>query len=193
MCAGIPIPLKLDKLHRIIFAMSCMIAFDHADFFAVVVRFAFAMCSSICFFPDTITKWWCEIRRVLRLFLDNLTRQAIHLYSCLSLWPPGSSLVPIFGYAYAILELRSCHVSYPLVPQSKPILSPHPSYNLCLVYRVCLASRRCWLVPFYILSPLSLLIGYLLGVCLCLWISDGEISIGYMLLKMIMTHLTTWW
>ena len=148
-------------------------------FFFVVVRFASVVCSSICFFPDRNTKWWCEIRRVLRLFLDNHIRQAIHLYSCLSLWPPGSSLVPIFGYAYAILELRSCHMSYPLVPQSMPRLSPLPSYNLCLVFRVCLASRRLCLVPFYIMLPLLLSSRYLLGEsCLCLWISNGEISVG---------------
>ena len=165
-----PIPINLDKLHRIIFAMSCTSFLEHAGSLSVVVRFAYVVCSSICFFPDRITKWWCEIRRVLRLFLDNLTRQAIHLYSCLSLWPPGSSLVPIFGYAYAILELRSCHVSYPLVPQSKPILSPLPSYNLCLVYRVCLASRRLCLVPFYIMLPLSL----------SYWVSVGGFVTCYM-------------
>ena len=99
-CASYSVPINLVKLHRTILAMSCMLATAHANYFAVVVRFAYIVCSSICFFPDRITKWCCEIRWVLWLFLDNLTRQAIHLYSCLSLWPPGSSLVPIFGYAY---------------------------------------------------------------------------------------------
>ena len=108
--------------------------------FFVVVRFASVVCSSICFFPDRNTKWWREIRRVLRLFLDNLTRQAIHLYSCLSLWPPGSSLVHIFSYAYAILELCSCHVSYPLVTWKQTILPPLPAYYPLLDV-CCLASR----------------------------------------------------
>ena len=43
-------------------------------------------------------------------------------------------MVPIFGYAYAILELRSCHVSYPLVPQSKPYYRHSPPITLCLMF-----------------------------------------------------------
>jgi hypothetical protein len=46
MCAGIPIPLNLDKLHRIIIAMSCMPSHDHADSFSVVVSVASVVCCS---------------------------------------------------------------------------------------------------------------------------------------------------
>ena len=141
MCVGTPFRLISISCIAPYLAMSCIPTTAHADSFVVVVRFASVMCSSICFFMDRITKLRCEIRRVLRLFLDNLTRQAIHLYSCLSLWPPGSSLVPIFGYAYAILELRSCHISYPLVTPKQTILPPLPAYYPLLDV-CCLASRR---------------------------------------------------
>jgi hypothetical protein len=46
MCAGILIPLNLDKLHCIIIAMSCMLAHDHVDSFAVVVSVASVVCCS---------------------------------------------------------------------------------------------------------------------------------------------------
>jgi hypothetical protein len=38
VCVGILIPLNLNKLHCIIIAMSCMLAYDHADSFTVVVK-----------------------------------------------------------------------------------------------------------------------------------------------------------
>ena len=57
MCVSDSVPLNPVKLHCIISAMSCMLATDHADSSIVVVRFAYVICSSICFFPDRITKW----------------------------------------------------------------------------------------------------------------------------------------
>jgi hypothetical protein len=64
MCVGIRIPLNLDKLHCIIIAMTCIHAsHDHADSFAVVVSVASVVC--------------CRQRQVLRVFLDNLARQAL--------------------------------------------------------------------------------------------------------------------
>jgi hypothetical protein len=51
MCVGIPIPLNLDKMHCIIIAMSCMLAYDHADSFAVVVSVAFVVCCSDLLLP----------------------------------------------------------------------------------------------------------------------------------------------
>jgi hypothetical protein len=47
-----PIPLNLNKLHCIIIAMSCMLAYDHAESFTVVVSVASVVCVAICFFPD---------------------------------------------------------------------------------------------------------------------------------------------
>jgi hypothetical protein len=41
-----PIPLNLNKLHCIIIAMSCMLAYDHADYFIVVVSVASVVCCS---------------------------------------------------------------------------------------------------------------------------------------------------
>jgi hypothetical protein len=47
LCVGIPIPLKLYKLHRrIMYAMPCISYLDHADSFAVVVNCASVVCSS---------------------------------------------------------------------------------------------------------------------------------------------------
>jgi hypothetical protein len=47
MCVEIPIPLNLDKLHRIIIAMSCIhISHDHADSFTVEVSVASVVCCS---------------------------------------------------------------------------------------------------------------------------------------------------
>ena len=103
--------------------------------FFVVVRFASVVCSSICFFPDRITKWWCEIRRVLRLFLDNLTRQAIHLYSCLFL----CGLLGVLWYLFSVmlmLFLSCVLVTYPihLLPQSKMYYRHSPPITLCLMF-----------------------------------------------------------
>jgi hypothetical protein len=49
MCVSeFQIPLNLDKLHCIIFAMSCIHAsHDHADSFAVVVSVASVVCCSV--------------------------------------------------------------------------------------------------------------------------------------------------
>ena len=59
-------------------------------FFSVVVRIAYVVCSSICFFPDRISKWWCEIRQalrqVLRLFSDNLLQASISLQRFTYFW-----------------------------------------------------------------------------------------------------------
>ena len=87
--------------------------------------------------------------------------QAIHLYSCLSLWPPGSSLVPIFVCAYAILELRSCHVSYPLVTPKQTLLPPLPSYYP-LIDVCCLASRSACLGSAVYLDLISGYVGRLI-------------------------------
>jgi hypothetical protein len=47
MCARIPIPLSLDKLHCIIIFMPCIHAsHDHANSFAIVVRVASVVCCS---------------------------------------------------------------------------------------------------------------------------------------------------
>jgi hypothetical protein len=47
MCARILIPLNLDKLHCIIIVISCMLVYDHADYFTVVVSVAFVVCCSV--------------------------------------------------------------------------------------------------------------------------------------------------
>ena len=107
---GTPIPLNPDKLHRIISAMPCIPYLEHADSSSVVVRFVSVACSSICFFPDRIAKWCCEIRKVLRMFFDNQQASIFRSHS-----PILFCLLP-----YATLELRSCHVSYPLVTSSSP-------------------------------------------------------------------------
>jgi hypothetical protein len=52
MCAGIPIPLNLDKLHCIIFAMPCIPSHDHADSFAIVVSVHTLFVVAFCFFSD---------------------------------------------------------------------------------------------------------------------------------------------
>jgi hypothetical protein len=51
VCVGIPILLNLDKLHCIIIAMSCMLAYDHADSFTVVVSVASVVCYSNLLLP----------------------------------------------------------------------------------------------------------------------------------------------
>jgi hypothetical protein len=51
MCVGIPILLKFDKLHCIIIAMSCMLAYDHVDSFAIVVSVASIICCSTLLLP----------------------------------------------------------------------------------------------------------------------------------------------
>jgi hypothetical protein len=48
---GIPIPLKLDKLHRIMFAMPWISYHDHADSSFVVVSGASVVCSSALLLP----------------------------------------------------------------------------------------------------------------------------------------------
>jgi hypothetical protein len=52
MCvSGFQFRLILSKLHCIIIAMSCMLAYDHADSFAVVVSVAFIVCCSDLLLP----------------------------------------------------------------------------------------------------------------------------------------------
>jgi hypothetical protein len=51
MCVGIPIPFNLNKLHCIIIAMSCMLAYDHAESFTIVVIFASVVCCSDLLLP----------------------------------------------------------------------------------------------------------------------------------------------
>jgi hypothetical protein len=46
------IPLNLDKLHCIIIVMSCMLAYDHAEYFAVVVSVHPLFAIALCFFSD---------------------------------------------------------------------------------------------------------------------------------------------
>jgi hypothetical protein len=78
MCAGIPIPLNLDKLHGSILAMSCIHnSHDHADSFTVVVSVASVVCCSNLLLPGYDASWCCEQRQVLRVFFDNLARQAL--------------------------------------------------------------------------------------------------------------------
>jgi hypothetical protein len=75
MCAGISIPLNLDKLHCIIIAMSCMLVYDHADSFTVVVSVASVVCCSV-FFSDRMLRDVVSNDKFLGCFSTILARQA---------------------------------------------------------------------------------------------------------------------
>jgi hypothetical protein len=52
MCvSGFQFRLILNKLHCIIIAMSCMLAYDHAEYFVVVVSVASVVCCSNLLLP----------------------------------------------------------------------------------------------------------------------------------------------
>jgi hypothetical protein len=76
MCVGILIPLNLHKLHYIIIAKSCMPSHDHADSFTVVVSVTSVVCCRDLLLPGYDALWCCEQRQLLRVFFDNLARQA---------------------------------------------------------------------------------------------------------------------
>nr|XP_051221951.1 uncharacterized serine-rich protein C215.13-like [Lolium perenne] len=108
----------------------------------------------ICFFPDRIAKWCVRYAKSFGCSSASFNRQAFPLYSC-----PCRSRSPILFclLPHAILELRSCHVSLPLVTSSSPYCHHQPptSYSCCLVIgsalRVIVHASAV-----YIVLPLSL-------------------------------------
>ena len=98
--------------------------YAHADSFAVVVRFASVVCFSICFFPDRIMKWWCEIWQV-----------------------PGCSSAVFHRRAlYSLPILHFCSRSYSsLVSWFFRVTCPIPLVHLSFYIYA--------LVPFHYLSP----------------------------------------
>ena len=95
----VPIPLNLDKC--IASYLPChAYHLDHAgSSLSVVVRFASVVCSSICFFPERITKWCCEIRQVLlQLFTGEpslFTSSPSHCYPYVALLYRVTSPIPL--------------------------------------------------------------------------------------------------
>ena len=126
------------------------------------------MCSSICFFPDRITKWCCEIRRVLRQvprrFFCSFSQASppLHLFYSFIL------VVPLLSIWCILL----CHVSYSTVTHMSRVKYPLPIAIVC-----CLSLASC--------SACS-------GICCYLyiyWVVGKLFYLLYLLLEIIITHL----
>ena len=151
-----PVTLNPIKLHCIILAMSCMLATDHADSFAVVVRFASVAYSSICFFPDRNTKWWHEIRQFSGCFSTILPgKQSTYTSAFLC------GLLGVLWYLFSVMLMLS--LSYVLV---KPYYRHSLPITLCLMF-VRHASRRH--VRFCCLSRSDIGICWEVDTWICWW------------------------
>jgi hypothetical protein len=121
VCVGIPIPLKFDKLHCIIIAMSCMLTYDHADSFPVVVSVHPLFVVVLCFFSD----------RMLRDVVSNDKFFGVLRRSCQASFPtPYLSIGVLITYLclcfmlYASLVFRCfVQVTYPI-----HLFSPKQNY-----------------------------------------------------------------
>jgi hypothetical protein len=124
---------------------------DHAgSFLSVVVRLAPVVCSSICFFPDRITKWCCEIRRVLRQVL-------LQLFTGEPTPSPILLLHALLIYCYPYVAILLCHVSYPPVTYMSEI------HLLALPIVCCLPALRV-VGEFRVFVDISKCSGYLVGM-----------------------------
>ena len=125
--------------------MPCISYLEHADSFAVVVRFAPVVCSSICFFPDRITKWCCEIRQVFRQVLLQIFTSEPTSFTYFTV-----SLSWLSCYPY--VAILPSHVSYSTVTHMSRVTYPLPiavvcwlslaSHSACL--GICCYLYICW-------------------------------------------------
>nr|XP_051225219.1 uncharacterized protein LOC127343146 [Lolium perenne] len=101
---------------------------------------------SICFFPDRIAKWCCEIRQVLLLlFTGEPTPSPILLLHALLI------------YCYPYVAILLCHVSYPPVTYMSEI------HLLALPFVCCLSALRV-VGEFRVFVDISKCSGYLVGM-----------------------------
>ena len=140
----------MDKLHCTIAAMSC-ISSSSCRFFCRSSKIASDVCSSICFFPDRIAKWCCEIRRVLRQVLLQLFTGEPTSFTYFTV------SVSLF-YCYPYVAILLCHVSYSTVTHMSRVKYPLPIAVVCWL---SLASRSaclgicCYLYICWVVGKLS--------------------------------------
>ena len=139
----------MDKLHCTIAAMSCISSWA-CRFFCRSSKIASDVCSSICFFPDRITKWCCEIRWVLRQFLCSFSQAS----------PPPSPILQFLSrWSIAIPMLRFCCVTCPI----PPVTYISEIHLLALPIVWCLPALRV-VGEFRFLVDISKCSGYLVGM-----------------------------
>jgi hypothetical protein len=141
VCVGIPIPLKFDKLHYIIIAMSCMLTYDHADSFPIVVSMHPLFIVALCFFSD-------------RTFRDDVSNDKF--FGCSLTILPGKLSRPLSTYRgtyylivfmlslilYASLMFRCfVRVTYPIhlfSPKAKLYTRHLLPITFCLLFELAL-------------------------------------------------------
>ena len=105
----------------------------------------------LCFFPDRITKWCCEIRRVVRqVLLQLFTGEPTS-------FPYFTVSLSLFS-CYPYVAILSSHVSYSIVTHMSRVTYPLP---IAIVCWLSLASRSaclgicCYLYICWVVGSLS--------------------------------------